>query len=673
MLFSKHTLLYQNTSNVLAPIFGWDSFVSGLSRLSSEITINSQTKTPTFEYLGSSVSASGWTTSYGAALSVDTSKGVIAPTYDKLSLFTDSTRVVQLKDSGECFSTSTSAGLGTDDLVFEIVARIAYGTANEQPIVSQYGATLGSWLFAVTNTGVPTLYLRTTSGTSFGGSMTAVLQSGAWYHLLIIVRRSGSMICYVNGVASSTVSISAQNGNSIDGAYDFIVGSYTNAGAGNVFDGDIAVIRCWKGAGWLNSHLQQAVARERVMKLVGAWPDYGAADPISWSRTTSAFRKTFRDGVYSGWRTGQHWIGIDSHDGFTGLQREHQVTNGFTYTVELENAAWTKLACTIAASAEPGPCPDEDPLRVIDGDGTTAEHGVTQTTIAISGGNPNFCTLSAVAKPGNVDWIYLEVPTVANVWAYYNVATGAFGSKGSNTSIHQRATPWVGGSYRVEMSFVGIIGSTAYDCRILAADSDGGKTYTGAAGDLYVGWVQMEAGAWRATSFIRATTATTRTADVLIYPISVTTSFTFLVDTEIASVTASGNSLGGTLGTMNYLGASANNIGISAQANRYWLFSGNSGGVNQFSLGPSTPLSTTDTPASRKRVVRLTWDTDDVKAYIDGAVIATDTSATLPVNIDLTMPGVTYISNGQWLCPIRSYRIYDQIVAPGEQGTGADV
>jgi hypothetical protein len=682
MLFSKHTLFFKSLSNVLQPVFGWleNGWTSGLSNLSEEITINGQTKTPIFSYRGADAGASTWTGTYGSTLSIDAAKGSVDPVLDNLGPFLDDTLDVALQPSGKIYSAASGNDFSTDDIVIELVFMIKdLASSVEHTIVSKYSGSNPRWALIVSSAGSPTFYANTSVSSMNVAMGSAVIAAGAWYHMLIVIDRSGSGISYLNGsLASTATSVSARNGETLDNSHDFMIGSYENAAAARVFDGHIALVRCWTGASWLDTHLQPNLAMERFAKLSGVQAQYagGQAYPTTMTRTTTDNVFIQRGGEIIGYKVGARWIPVNKLTSTDmGMQRCQQVTNPLLHMKALDNAAWTKLACTVSVGAELGPIPADDAtgnLRTIDADGTTAEHGISQVgAVTISGGNPNFITLSAVAKAGNEDWIYLEVPTMANLWAYVNVATGAIGTLGSATHT-ARARLVRGGAYRVELSGLGIVGSTTYTVRVLAANADGGKTYAGAAGDLHVGWVQLEAGQWCASSYIHTTTAAaTRTADSLTYSatdnVPQGASSTVVASFTLPYVPAVTNSMGGTLGSCSVGSSSAEQISVGLQSTRQWVVSGISGNVTQwqFATGAIAVVG--------KNTYRMLSALNDIKAHINGAAAyATDVAATLPTGMTTIQPASTRVHNGQLLIPLNSFRIYDQIVAPGEQGTGAD-
>ena len=668
------------------PLFGWDTWSSGLSQLSEEITINAQTLTPTFSYRGADADAATWGGTYGPTLDIDATKGSVDPTLDNLGPFIDDTLDVRINPSGKVYSTASGPDFGTDDIVGECVFMVDdLTTSAEHTIVAKYSGSNPRWALIVATNGSITFYANTAvSSMNLALHTAGAVVSGAWYHLIFFVDRSGSGISYLNGsTVGSATSVVARAGETLDNSAKFQIGTYDNAAAGRVFNGHIALVRAWKGAAWLNTHLQPTLAMERFSRLNGTHAQYhaGSGAPLVQSRSSTNYALIQRNGEISGYKVGANWVNVDKRtDENVGVQVHALTINPYTYSVELENAAWTKLACTVSVSAELGPAPDYiggGNLRTIDGDGTTAEHGVTQTpATTVTGGNPNFVTLSVIAKPGNQDWLYIECPTIANAWAYFNVATGALGTVGS-TAFASRTERYRGGSYRCEICFLGITGATAYTARVQAASGDGGKVYAGAAGDLHVGWVQLESNHFLSSSLNPTTSASvSRIAGVFYHdatnnvPQGAPTTFVTQFFMPLVNP-AGGNSVGG----MNHGGAnnglSSAGWNASLQANRLWITSGAVGGVSQWVFGSIVPNYAV--PPAGKKTHRVTMAFDDVRGYAQGAVYNTDTLASLPSGLTRINVGTVWNHTGHAQVPLVGWRIYDGAYAPGEGGTPLDV
>lgn len=192
-----------------------------------------------------------------------------------------------------------------------------------------------------------------------------------------------------------------------------------------------------------------------------------------------------------------------------GLLVEESRTNLTTYSEAFENAAWQRYnSPTVTTNATTAP------------DGTSTADVLVEPSqesympVLFRGGLTDGAvyTLSVYAKKANRDWLFLGFNYYPVTGAYFNLNTGALGSKGAQITSHS-IQPAGNGWYRCTITWTA---NSAGEYMIGGALSDGFYygTWTGVQ-SVYIWGAQAEAGAF-ATSYIPATagTAVTRNADV---------------------------------------------------------------------------------------------------------------------------------------------------------------
>lgn len=160
-----------------------------------------------------------------------------------------------LEASGNDFGQIT-----TEDIVFEIAARLRTG-ATQDRFVGKYTSPSG-WAVQVLASHILNVYID--SGTPNASVNSAVLDVGVWLHAIAFLRKAGYGCWYVNAVQSGApVDISAVGSLTIATPLT-LVGS-----ASNPLNDHLALVAAWKGSGWLDTHLQAQVAKDRASLFFG--------------------------------------------------------------------------------------------------------------------------------------------------------------------------------------------------------------------------------------------------------------------------------------------------------------------------------------------------------------------------------------------------------------------
>lgn len=190
-----------------------------------------------------------------------------------------------------------------------------------------------------------------------------------------------------------------------------------------------------------------------------------------------------------------------------GLLMEESRTNGFLYSQDFSNAAWTKNRLTLTPNAIAAP------------DGTMTGSKITETaetSTKVCQQSQTFAagpqTVTIYAKAGERTWIYLGVSNSGTFAAHFNLSNGTVGTTAG--TVTTSITNVGGGWYRCSLTWTAVAGSGTVFYRICSADNTSSYTGDGVSG-LYIWGAQNEAGGF-ATSYIATTTAAvTRAADTL--------------------------------------------------------------------------------------------------------------------------------------------------------------
>jgi hypothetical protein len=196
--------------------------------------------------------------------------------------------------------------------------------------------------------------------------------------------------------------------------------------------------------------------------------------------------------------------------GCPSLLLEKQSTNLFTYSEQIDNAAWFYNNLTITANQAISPDGTQNADLLDDGTASSTQHWIYQGT---SFSNSTAYTISFYAK-----YVSRQNMTVniyngsSSQYVAYNIQNGTI--LGSTGDVTASITSVGNGWYRIVYTRT-MAASGSPNFRIGLADDTGSETYTGSNKQVYVWGFQCEASSY-ATSYIPTTSASaTRVADVM--------------------------------------------------------------------------------------------------------------------------------------------------------------
>jgi len=495
-------------------------FESGLSNLEDALTINGTTVAPTLKYDGADATASAWPALAGQDMAIAGSGS--EPTTDLDTPLLDAAAGSK-GNAGKCYQASTNSvgDVTTQDVVLEYVGTFGDKSPSAIGRLMAHRSLGAGWVLYL-NTSGPGFACFLSDGTNTANILSAsTMTAGAWYHVMVFIDRSGSAQIYVNGVASGTpLSVSSVNSITADVPLTIHCESDASTAAG---DSTIARLAMWQSAGWLDTHLQPTIAKERFYSLCGvqATRAAGSATPTTCSRTTAAYLdKTTAAGVRTAHYVGPNWPRIVSRqsassEALSGYLPEPTVTNTCG-DWDFTSATWTNFGgnLTIAQSAT-----ENDPLgelayEMTEGPGSNRWEVYDNTGWAAA----TQYSLSVFAKAQNGGaWLHIHHQQGYSQW--FNVATGALGSTVGTGAVGY-IEDWGGGWYRCILSCL-MVGATTTNWWVQQCTADSQAITTPHVGRqelvMLLSAPQAEVG-YYATSPIPTSGGTaTRTKDLLQY------------------------------------------------------------------------------------------------------------------------------------------------------------
>jgi hypothetical protein len=291
---------------------------------------------------------------------------------------------------------------------------------------------------------------------------------------------------------------------------------------------------------------------------------------------------------------------------------EKQSTNQLTYSEQFDNAAWIKEDLTVTANATTSPDGTTNADKLIANTSST-DHSIYQSNAVFTGASVSF---SAYAKASDYNYIFLgKNNSIASDGVFFDLTNGTISQ---NTSALTASIQSVGnGWYRC------IVSSTSWPTpHPIICLSENGTSFN-FAGDsskgVFVWGGQAEISSYP-TSYIPTTSASaTRVADACFrnsYAGGITSEGTIFADFEYLRTDGGYATPCLIINGSNYIYMFVISNTIRANCTN--------GGVIQSQI-----ISSTVTPNTRYKVA-ATFKTNDFSLYVNGALIGTDTSGTMP-------------------------------------------
>jgi len=318
----------------------------------------------------------------------------------------------------------------------------------------------------------------------------AVAVNDDLYHVAQVVRSGNSATCYVDGVAGAPVDVT---GYGIDGARNFRLGA-TDAGAAT-WDGQPFYFR-------LDAEALSAEERAYDREVLLGLASNQQTNALSVTRATTAYT-TFADGTMA--EIAPNLPRVGGAGG--GLEVEAQGPNLIRQSQDF-STTWTTIAASVSTDVAMAP----DGQITVDGlvgTAITNNHGVCQNEIDLTADSYVF---HIWARPGDQDWIYLYLTTVANATAYFNVATGFVGTTGAGIDDAGIESAW-GGFYHAWIVFTGTVAQHTFCAYSAEADGDNQFLGDGSTINTYVWQAQVEPGTFPSSIIPTTTVQVSRNAD----------------------------------------------------------------------------------------------------------------------------------------------------------------
>jgi hypothetical protein len=305
---------------------------------------------------------------------------------------------------------------------------------------------------------------------------------------------------------------------------------------------------------------------------------------------------------------------------------EPQRTNVLIRSEELNITPWSSAGINVTPNTiiSPSGLLNAD---TITGDGNLTLHQTFQTNISYVSGSTY--TFSVYVKKGTNDFIQISLPNntfFSLRFANFDINTGVIGnvSAGVTASILNAGNGW----YRCIVTSTASATITSTISLVLITSSTSIRNENNSLNTSVNVWgAQLEVGT-NATSYIPTVASTvTRNADLItntnVSTLIGQTEGTFFIDFKLQAQSFNDNVVR-TLGTL-HAGSNANRIQIYRLNNQLLLLIITSG-INQVAL----PLSIT-TFTGQTIKIAVSYSLNNVKLFVNGVLVSTDTSATIPL------------------------------------------
>ena len=308
---------------------------------------------------------------------------------------------------------------------------------------------------------------------------------------------------------------------------------------------------------------------------------------------------------------------IDYTDGCGSWLLEPQSTNLIQYSEDFSQGYWSKIGSSISPNVTISPDGTQNASKLVE-DNLNGLKRLRNNAVSTSGDN----TLSFFVKSAERNWILLREAGQTGAYAYFDLENGVIGQSSSaeNINIEQLNNDWYKISFKDNLTYVAI--------ELRLALSDGVASYQGdGVSGIYIYGAQVEEQSF-STSYIPTNGATsTRLQDIANNSgnSSLINSTEGVLYAEISALVDDQTRRDISISD----GSNTNTIRFhyhtTSNTIRFQIRASNSTTVGQI-------FSVTDIKDFHK--VAISYKSNDVRMFIDGVKVGTDTSATIPSGLD---------------------------------------
>lgn len=608
-----------------------------IANLPAAMMVNGVSVLPTFRYKGGDANASGWPAyGYGSTLNYDAT-GNVATFNNGSPLLGSSDDSVKFDGANNCRTfagpNNAYANLGYNDLYFEALIKVVISTnATHCYLAKDSGISQNMYrLVAINNV----IYfgirqddsIETRAGYTYSGEQWVLLQA---YYNNSIVGDLNALKVFSNGVLQTTAKSGSPQPNF----------NHTNTGKirfGREYDstgtretpGNIGYAGMWLQPSWFadDSFTElTTVAQTRFAQLTATkpWIARGSSAPTI-SKASPSFIDKYESGSYQKYYLGVGWAGIHATSATRrGLLIEPQRQNLALQSCTL-GTTWTQVALASITNNSGVGLDGSAYLDGIIGTADDTQHGVTQAVTLTAA---KYC-LSCAGHPGNKNWVYLFDSTVANCWAYFDLANGVVGTKGAGCTAGIIPKKFIGDNYIPFIVFDGTVAAHTIGAYAAHADEDNDFAGDATTINLHLGDMQVCRGTYPTSRIITAASAVTRAAATFRYAGQYN-----LGEGEGAFRTwihapAFTPDVQHTIFCASVAGAATDLIRLYVDTDGAIKFASAATGGNDGAGSVATNICT-----EREVEVLLTWRKNLMNVCVDGTWGTPDTSVDIPASID---------------------------------------
>jgi hypothetical protein len=604
--------------------FGYSSSAVGISGLPTSLTINSITKTPTWWYEGRDASLTNWTSRTGAeTLTAQGAGGEIG--IDVPTPSTSDKAAHRIAGTTRYWKGTTIASTGTDDLVIEAV--IMFMNAPSTFISTRNGSGSLSGIMLRRVAGNLTFQL-VIDGVAAPSITAGALGDYTWNHVMIFCDRSGSGQIYVNGAASGAAAAISSASGSLSDQGPLSIGDNPDGGGATTVT-QVAHIAMWKGANWLDTHLQATVAASRASIVHGSYMSLPGISPaVSTSRNSAAYIAKYNGTARILMQVGPSWNRVaptfDGSTTKTALTIQGQFTNDLQYSEDTSQAQYSVVGVTKAIDADSPVSGTDTRATTITEDAANTEHYLQYgSSVATTNGQAYGGSFFVKALGRSVCSVAMSAFHTFDI----NLTTGVVSNAGGTTTSQFHETKAFSNGWW-QVFFSGVGNATSGAVLRIKANNGSGTTYAGnSAAALAVFALSFQATNGTAVPFRQPYIRTigspvTQLADRVVYS-GLTNNFaqgTIVADALMRNIATTR-----TLATLRESGGTDDSIKLEVT----------SGNLLKVDVTDETVSRYSQTAGAMTvnvwKQARFTWNGSVGTQYVDNVLAATAAMATTPI------------------------------------------